>query len=98
MIDRLRDEHLGLLPCALRAEEADKRHFSLAVILSQPLSNALFIAFVLGFGSSSALSGAYGASVMGTMLITTVLGAVAAGLIPAYRGARMDPVDSLRAE
>jgi KUP system potassium uptake protein len=36
------------------------------------------IAFVLGFGSSSAISGAYGASVMGTMLITTILGAVAA--------------------
>ncbi len=36
------------------------------------------VAFVLAFGSSSALSGAYGASVMGTMLITTLLGAVAA--------------------
>ena len=35
-------------------------------------------AFVLGFGSSSAISGAYGASVMGTMLITTLLGAIAA--------------------
>ncbi len=33
---------------------------------------------VLGFGSSSAVSGAYGASVMGTMLITTLLGAIAA--------------------
>jgi KUP system potassium uptake protein len=41
----------------------------------------MFIAVVLvvlGFGSSSAISGAYGASVMGTMLITTLLGAIAA--------------------
>jgi KUP system potassium uptake protein len=46
------------------------------------------IAFVLGFGSSSAISGAYGASVMGTMLITTLLGAVAAATAwkwPAWR-------------
>jgi KUP system potassium uptake protein len=32
------------------------------------------VAFVVGFGSSSALSGAYGAAVVGTMLITTILG------------------------
>jgi KUP system potassium uptake protein len=36
------------------------------------------ILIVLGFGSSSAVAGAYGASVMGTMLITTLLGAIAA--------------------
>ena len=33
---------------------------------------------VLAFGSSTALAGAYGASVVGTMLLTTVLGAVVA--------------------
>jgi len=41
----------------------------------------LFIAvagFVIGFGSSSALAGAYGAAVVGTMLITTILGAYVA--------------------
>jgi len=36
------------------------------------------VGFVLAFGSSSALSGAYGASVIGTMLVTSVLGAVLA--------------------
>jgi KUP system potassium uptake protein len=36
------------------------------------------VGFVLAFGSSSALSGAYGASVIGTMIITSVLGAVLA--------------------
>jgi KUP system potassium uptake protein len=32
------------------------------------------VAFVLGFGSSDALSGAYGAAVVGTMFITNILG------------------------
>jgi KUP system potassium uptake protein len=36
------------------------------------------VAFVLAFGSSSALSSAYGASVVGTMIITTLLGALVA--------------------
>ncbi len=36
------------------------------------------VAFVIGFGSSSALSGAYGAAVVGTMLVTTILGSFVA--------------------
>jgi KUP system potassium uptake protein len=32
------------------------------------------VAFVIGFGSSNALTGAYGAAVVGTMLVTTILG------------------------
>jgi KUP system potassium uptake protein len=47
-----------------------------------PAANAIMfvavIGFVLAFRSSSALSAAYGASVIGTMLITTVLGAIVA--------------------
>jgi KUP system potassium uptake protein len=47
-----------------------------------PAANAIMfiavIAFVVAFGSSSALSAAYGASVIGAMIITTVLGAVVA--------------------
>ena len=35
-------------------------------------------AFVIGFGSSGALSGAYGAAVVGTMVVTTILGAFVA--------------------
>ena len=34
--------------------------------------------FVVGFGSSDALSGAYGAAVVGTMVVTTILGAFVA--------------------
>ena len=36
------------------------------------------IAFVIGFGSSGALMGAYGAAVVGTMLVTTILGSFVA--------------------
>jgi len=36
------------------------------------------VLFVVGFGSSSALSAAYGASVVGTMIITTLLGVLVA--------------------
>ena len=47
-----------------------------------PAANAIMflavVGFVLAFGSSSALSAAYGAAVIGTMLITTLLGAVVA--------------------
>jgi KUP system potassium uptake protein len=47
-----------------------------------PAANAIMfvavVGFVVAFGSSSALSAAYGASVIGAMLITTVLGAVVA--------------------
>ena len=39
---------------------------------------AAVIAFVVGFGSSDALSAAYGSAVVGTMLITTILGAFVA--------------------
>jgi KUP system potassium uptake protein len=47
-----------------------------------PAANAVMflavIGFVVAFGSSSALSAAYGASVIGAMIITTVLGAIVA--------------------
>ena len=47
-----------------------------------PVINALLfvavVGFVLGFGSSDALGGAYGAAVVGTMSITTILGAFVA--------------------
>jgi KUP system potassium uptake protein len=39
---------------------------------------AAVVAFVVGFGSSNALSGAYGAAVVGTMFITDILGAFVA--------------------
>lgn len=53
-----------------------------------PLVNTLMLLavglFVVGFGSSSALSSAYGAAVIGTMLITTLLGAIVARSVWAW--------------
>jgi KUP system potassium uptake protein len=58
-----------------------------------PAANvAMFVAvvgFVLGFGSSSALSAAYGAAVIGTMLITTALGAIVARTVWRWPGTRI---------
>jgi KUP system potassium uptake protein len=69
---------LDLLPrVEIRQTSADERGQ-----IYVPAANAVMllavVGFVLAFGSSSALSAAYGASVIGTMLITTLLGAVVA--------------------
>jgi KUP system potassium uptake protein len=69
---------LDLLPRVyIRQTSADERGQ-----IYVPAANAVMfvavVAFVIGFGSSSALSGAYGSSVIGAMIITTVLGAVVA--------------------
>jgi len=69
---------LDLLPrVEIRQTSADERGQ-----IFVPAANAfMFVAvicFVVAFGSSSALSAAYGSSVIGAMLITTVLGAVVA--------------------
>jgi KUP system potassium uptake protein len=69
---------LDLLPrVAILQTSADER----GQIYVPAANGAMFIAvvcFVLAFGSSDALSGAYGAAVIGTMMITTILGAVVA--------------------
>jgi KUP system potassium uptake protein len=69
---------LDLLPRVyIRQTSADERGQ-----IYVPAANAVMlvavVAFVVGFGSSSALSGAYGSSVIGAMIITTVLGAIVA--------------------
>jgi KUP system potassium uptake protein len=69
---------LDLLPrVQIRQTSADERGQ-----IYVPAANAIMflavVGFVVAFGSSSALSAAYGASVIGTMLITTLLGAVVA--------------------
>ena len=79
---------LDLLPRVKILQTSADEHGQIYV----PATNAIMLvaacAFVLASGSSSALSGAYGASVIGTMLITTILGAVAARVAwqwPAWR-------------
>ncbi len=70
--------HLDLLPRLRVLQTSALEHGQIYV----PIVNWLvFIAvclFVIGFGSSDALSGAYGAAVVGTMVVTTILGAFVA--------------------
>jgi KUP system potassium uptake protein len=70
--------HLDLLPRLRVLQTSAMEHGQIYV----PMVNWLvFIAvclFVIGFGSSDALSSAYGAAVVGTMLVTTILGAFVA--------------------
>jgi KUP system potassium uptake protein len=69
---------LDLLPrVAIRQTSADERG-QIYVPAANVVMFLAVVGFVLAFGSSSALSAAYGASVIGTMLITTLLGAVVA--------------------
>jgi KUP system potassium uptake protein len=55
----------------------------------------LVVTLVIAFGSSSALSGAYGAAVIGTMMITTILGAVVAKTVWHWPVSRIVPVFGL---
>jgi KUP system potassium uptake protein len=69
---------LDLLPrVEIRQTSADERG-QVYVPAANTIMLVAVIGFVVAFGSSSALSSAYGASVIGAMLITTVLGAVVA--------------------
>jgi KUP system potassium uptake protein len=69
---------LDLLPRLQILQTSDRAHGEIYV---PAVNNFMLIAvllMVLTFQSSSALAGAYGASVVGTMLLTTALGAVVA--------------------
>ena len=91
---------LDLLPrVQIRQTSADERGQ-----IYVPAANALMflavVGFVVAFGSSSALSAAYGASVIGAMIITTMLGAVVArtplGVAGVARRARVRAVPRRR--
>ncbi|MBV6418447.1 MAG: Low affinity potassium transport system protein kup [Steroidobacteraceae bacterium] len=67
---------LDLLPRVRVLQTSALEHGQIFV----PVVNALLLiavsGFVFAFGSSDALSGAYGAAVVGTMFVTTLLGAI----------------------
>ncbi len=86
---------LDLLPrLQIRQTSADERGQ-----IYVPAANAIMflavVGFVLAFGSSSALSAAYGAAVIGTMFITTLLGAVVARTAWSWSTARIASVFGL---
>ncbi|HYL04070.1 MAG TPA: KUP/HAK/KT family potassium transporter [Steroidobacteraceae bacterium] len=70
--------HLDLLPRLRVLQTSALEPGQIYVPIVNWLVFPAVILFVVGFGSSDALGGAYGAAVVGTMAITTVLGAFVA--------------------
>jgi KUP system potassium uptake protein len=69
---------LDLLPRVRVLQTSAETHGQIYVPSANLFMFVAVVAFVMTFGSSSALSAAYGASVVGTMFITTLLGALVA--------------------
>jgi KUP system potassium uptake protein len=83
---------LDLLPRVRVLQTSAVAHGQIYVPAANLFMFVAVVMFVVGFGSSSALSAAYGASVVGTMLITTLLGALVAGSLwnwPVWRVATL---------
>ncbi|HEY0766655.1 MAG TPA: KUP/HAK/KT family potassium transporter, partial [Steroidobacteraceae bacterium] len=70
--------HLDLLPRLRVLQTSALEHGQIYVPVVNWLVLPAVILFVVGFGSSDALGGAYGAAVVGTMVVTTILGAFVA--------------------
>jgi KUP system potassium uptake protein len=70
--------HLDLLPRLRVMQTSALEQGQIYVPMVNWLVFIAVCAFVVGFGSSDALSGAYGAAVVGTMVVTTILGAFVA--------------------
>jgi KUP system potassium uptake protein len=70
--------HLDLLPRLRVLQTSALEQGQIYVPIVNWLVFPAVIAFVVGFGSSDALGGAYGAAVVGTMVVTTILGAFVA--------------------
>jgi len=70
--------HLDLLPRLRVLQTSALEMGQIYVPIVNWLVFPAVVLFVVGFGSSDALGGAYGAAVVGTMLVTTILGAFVA--------------------
>src|SRR2546423_3561045 len=70
--------HLDLLPRLRVLQTSALEQSQIYVPIVNWLVFLAVIAFVVGFGSADALGGAYGAAVVGTMVVTTILGAFVA--------------------
>ena len=80
---------LDLLPRVRVLQTSETAHGQIYVPAANLFMLVAVVLFVIGFGSSSALSSAYGASVVGTMLITTLLGALIARSLWNWRWTRV---------
>jgi KUP system potassium uptake protein len=72
---------LDLLPRVKVVQTSAREHGQIYVPAANLLLLVAAVGFVLAFRSSSALTSAYGASVIGTMFITSMLGAVVARMV-----------------
>jgi KUP system potassium uptake protein len=72
---------LDLLPRVKVIQTSAREHGQIYVPATNLILLVAAVAFVLAFKSSSALTAAYGAAVVGTMFITSILGAVVARLV-----------------
>jgi KUP system potassium uptake protein len=70
--------HLDLLPRLRVLQTSAQEQGQIYVPIVNWLIFPAVILFVVGFGSSDALGGAYGSAVVGTMVVTTILGAFVA--------------------
>ncbi len=70
--------HLDLLPRLRVLQTSAQEMGQIYVPIVNWLVFPAVVLFVVGFGSADALGGAYGAAVVGTMLVTTILGAFVA--------------------
>ena len=70
--------HLDLLPRLRVLQTSAQEQGQIYVPIVNWLVFPAVVLFVVGFGSSDALGGAYGAAVVGTMVVTTILGAFVA--------------------
>jgi KUP system potassium uptake protein len=70
--------HLDLLPRLRVLQTSALEMGQIYVPIVNWLVFPAVVLFVLGFGSSDALGGAYGSAVVGTMVVTTILGAFVA--------------------
>jgi KUP system potassium uptake protein len=70
--------HLDLLPRLRVLQTSALEQGQIYVPIVNWLVFPAVVLFVVGFGSSDALGGAYGAAVVGTMVVTTILGAFVA--------------------
>jgi KUP system potassium uptake protein len=80
---------LDLLPRVRVLQTSAEAHGQIYVPAANLFMFVAVVLFVLLFGSSSALSAAYGASVVGTMIITTILGALVAKYLWNWHWARV---------
>jgi KUP system potassium uptake protein len=80
---------LDLLPRVAVVQTSARQHGQIFVPAANLLMLVAAVAFVLAFKSSSALTAAYGASVIGTMFITSIIGAVVAAKVWRWRAWRI---------